>query len=99
MKYICKHACIYKGVRKVADEIIEVSEQEAKSNPIIGCSFAPLEKITATETDEPDEHRMTKAMYREMLGKFGYQASPTATRDELRKMYEQLCTTETRKTK
>lgn len=97
MKYICKHACIYKGVHTLPDTVIEVGEEEAKKNPIIGCSFAPLEPAAKKDEDRPDEHGMTKAQYRERLGSFGVQASPTATHDELRKLLEQHLSTNSRK--
>lgn len=97
MKYICKHACIYKGVHTLPDTIIDVTAEEAQKNPIIGCSFAPLEPAVQQEPDRPDEHGMTKAQYRERLGAFGVQASPTATHDELRKLLEQHLSTKSRK--
>lgn len=98
MKYICKHACIYKGVHTLPDTVIDVDEETARKNPIIGCSFVPLKPAAAAPAeDKPDELDFTMAQYREKLAAYGVQASPTATHDELRKLLNQHLSTKSRK--
>ena len=91
MKYICKHACIWRGVYTTPDTIVDMTDDELKAmKPQIDGSFAQLgEKGVPVEEDKPDEHNMTKAQYREMLARVGVNPPRTASRDELRKLYEQ----------
>lgn len=100
MKYICKHACIWRGVYVTPDTVVDMTEDELKDKkPQIDGSFAPLDANgTPKEAeDAPDEHKMTKEKYREKLANAGVHPSPTATRDELRKLYEQHFSTQSRK--
>lgn len=91
MKYICKHACIWRGVHVPPDTVVDMTNEELMTKkPQIDGSFAPLDTNgIIVERDAPDEHGMTKAQYREMLARVGVRPPRTAGRDELRKLYEQ----------
>lgn len=91
MKYICKHACIWRGVYVTPDTVVDMTDEELKTRkPQIDGSFAPVgDNGVPVEEDKPDEHNLTKAQYREMLASRGVHPPRTATIDELRKLYEQ----------
>ena len=91
MKYICKHACIWRGVYVTPDTVVDMTEDELKTRkPQIDGSFAPVDADgVPVEEDKPDEHNLTKAQYREMLASRGVHPPRTASIDELRKLYEQ----------
>ena len=91
MKYICKHACIWRDVYVTPDTVVDMTDEELKTKkPQIDGSFAPLgENGVPVEKDTPDDHGMTKAQYREMLSRVGVNPPRTASRDDLRKLFEQ----------
>ena len=65
MKAICTHDCQFRGVLVKADTILDVSEEEAKTD-LVKSSFRPLEGAAPKrkEEDKPDERGMTAADYR-----------------------------------
>jgi hypothetical protein len=98
MKYICKHACIWRGVYTTPDTIVDMTDDELKAmKPQIDGSFAPVDASGLPVDDKPDRYGMTRAQYRERLSGFGVAISPTATSDELHKLLEQHLNTKTRK--
>lgn len=103
MKYICKHACIWRGVYVAPDTVIDMTDEEMKEQAgPIGSSFVPLqpgERAKKEKAEERDEAGMTLEDYRQRLTGMNVPFSPTAGIDELRKLLRQHTSTQSRKIK
>ena len=89
MKAICTHDCQFRGVLVKADTVLDLTEDEAKTDQARS-SFRPLDGAERKKPveDKPDENGMTAEDYRVRLNVLGVQFHPTDTIDELRKLFD-----------
>lgn len=100
MKYICTFACQFRGVLVRPDTIVEISDEEARTNPMVKNDFAPYDaeaKAAAVDEDERDQFGMSKQDYRNRLSGLGAVFSPTDSLDQLRKTLERVTSDAPRK--
>ena len=101
MKHICIFPCQFRGVRVRQDTVLDLTDEEAKSD-VAKSSFRPYDAKRGIATgddgeNERDQFGMTKQNYRDKLAPFGAVYGPTDTLDQLRKTYERLTSDQPRK--
>lgn len=96
MKAICIHDCQFRGVLVKADTILEVTPEEAATEPCHS-SFRPLEGEVRPKEDKPDKNGMTLQNYRDRLDAMNVPYHPTDDIDALRKIFERATDLSSRK--